>query len=249
MEYNTKEFFGENWGKLLLGGALLGVGVYLFKQSTSSAPPKLIRRKSLLDMASEFVDTAQSIGISDCGGFTQGQVQDMYACFQTLGCADGTISKQQFARIMASVGFNDERAAFSLFDSWDVTNDGCLDFPEILHAFALLAHGSFEQKLAMVFQAYDLNGNGAIDIDELTRAIRAQSETRGDELSQAQIDVIVKKFFTHFDTNRDFRITYQEFKDGYQRFEEEDFIWFSLGFDVGLENKLANVFGAPQTQI
>jgi len=247
-KFNLNHFVEENWMKILLGVGVAGVGVYMYTKSVSS-PPKLIRRKSLLDMAKEFVDTANSIGISDTGGFTLQQVQDMYECFQRFNANDGQITKKQFAEIMTTIGFNDERAAFSLFDSWDVNCGGTLDFGEILHAFSLLAHGDFEQKLAMIFQAYDLNSNGALDWDELVRAIRAQSECRGDELTQEQVDVIVKKFFQHFDTNRDFKITYVEFKEGYLRFEDSDYAWFSLGFDLTLENKLANVFGAPQNQI
>ena len=42
---------------------------------------------------------------------------------------------------------------------------------------------------------------------------------------------------------------FEEFKQGYLRFEESDFAWFSLGFDISLENKLADVFGAPQNRI
>lgn len=245
---NVREFIDENWMKILFGVGIIGVGVYVIKNS-GVQPPKLIRRKSLLDMATEFVDKAHSIGISDTGGFTAEQVQDMYDCFQSFGSTGGQISKKQFAEIMGRIGFNDERAAFSLFDSWDVNNGGTLDFGEILHAFSLLSSGNFEQKLAMIFQAYDLNGNGAIDWDELVRAIRAQSEVRGDILTNEQVEVIVQKFFQHFDTNRDFKITFDEFKQGYLRFEESDFAWFSLGFDISLENKLADVFGAPQNRI
>jgi len=245
---NIKEFIDENWMKLLFGIGVVGVGVYVL-QNSGTNPPKLIRRKSLLDMASEFVDKAHSIGISDTGGFSAEQVQDMYDCFQAFGSEDGEITKKQFGEILATIGFTDERAAFSLFDSWDVNQQGTLDFGEILHAFSLLSNGSFEQKLAMIFQAYDLNGNGAIDWDELVRVIRAQSEVRGDMLKEEEIEAITVKFFKHFDTNRDFKITYEEFKQGYLRFEESDFTWFSLGFDIGLENKLANVFGAPQNSI
>lgn len=247
LQTNLKDFIDENWTKILFGVGIIGIGVYVLKNS-GSEPPKLIRRKSLLEMATEFVDKAHSIGISDTGGFTAEQVQEMYNCFQNFG-TDGQITKKQFAEIMATIGFNDERAAFSLFDSWDVNSGGTLDFGEILHAFSLLSNGDFEQKLAMIFQAYDLNGNGAIDWDELVRAVRAQSEVRGEILPNEQVDVIVKKFFQHFDTNRDFKITYEEFKQGYLRFEESDFTWFSLGFDTSLENKLADVFGAPQNRI
>lgn len=235
--------------KIVGGSILIGVTYQMLRKSLLEArkPPMLIRRKSLLEMAEEFIDASGKIGINKTEGFTKQEIQNMYHRFQEMDTdGDGNITKHQFAELLKPVGFSDTQTSYSLFDSWDVDRNGVLSFSEILHAFSLLAtNADFEQKLEMIFKAYDIDGNGAIDMDELERAIRAQSEVRGDAvpLTQEQVEVICGKFFAHFDKNRDFKISFQEFRQGYLEFEAEDFVWFSLAFDMKVEQKLATAFG------
>lgn len=67
----------------------------------------------------------------------------------------------QFATVFAKMGVKDERVIRSMFEAWDTDQSGTVDFSELLHAIAITAGGSLEDKLTLCFRAFDLNGDGA----------------------------------------------------------------------------------------
>eukprot|EP01062_Namystynia_karyoxenos_P044856 TRINITY_DN3311_c0_g1_i1.p1 TRINITY_DN3311_c0_g1~~TRINITY_DN3311_c0_g1_i1.p1 ORF type:complete len:742 (+),score=236.24 TRINITY_DN3311_c0_g1_i1:180-2405(+) len=82
-----------------------------------------------------------------------------------------------------------------------------------------LRHGNAEQRLRLGFALLDQNGNGTVSKDELERAAFAMFEAlsgieSGGQLVFSTVSEFADKFFKEFDTNRDGRISFDEYRHG-----------------------------------
>jgi len=117
-----------------------------------------------------------------------------------------------------------------LFTLLDVNSDGQIDLTEFVTGLSLLCKGSVEEKLALSFKAYDLDGNGYITKDELASmfksawisGFRALCATHGNEdlsmddlneFSEEMATLFAENAFDTLDTNGDGQLSFEEFKE------------------------------------
>eukprot|EP01100_Stratorugosa_tubuloviscum_P011367 TRINITY_DN506_c1_g1_i2.p1 TRINITY_DN506_c1_g1~~TRINITY_DN506_c1_g1_i2.p1 ORF type:complete len:226 (-),score=111.43 TRINITY_DN506_c1_g1_i2:144-821(-) len=115
-----------------------------------------------------------------------------------------------------------------LFQMLDVNGDGSLDLQEFVGGLSLLCKGSMEEKLAISFKIYDLDGNGYITHSELVQMFKSvwisglralavtsgfSSEIEGIEGVSDQIaEMFAKDAFEKIDTDGDGKLSEEEFK-------------------------------------
>jgi hypothetical protein len=68
-----------------------------------------------------------------------------------------------------------DRQAFTTFD---INNDGSIDFSEFLLAIAATSQGNIDDRLSVAFDMYDTSGHGQINQKELARMIAAMVTNR-----------------------------------------------------------------------
>jgi len=117
-----------------------------------------------------------------------------------------------------------------LFTLLDTNGDGSVDLAEFVTGLSLLCKGTPEEKLALSFKAYDLDGNGYISKDELAlmfksawiAGFRALCATHGNEelsmedlneFSEEMATLFAENAFDTLDTNGDGQLSFEEFKE------------------------------------
>ena len=88
----------------------------------------------------------------------------------SLDYPEGEMSKNQFEilckEILPSVGSVD-RFAGILFDTFDASKSGALDFENFMLGVQLTAEGSVEEKCDFAFRLYDIDSDGKIQFHEM----------------------------------------------------------------------------------
>ncbi|CAN0076719.1 unnamed protein product [Pylaiella littoralis] len=112
----------------------------------------------------------------------------------------GTISLEEFDRVLSSQADLSKADIHALFASVDVDNGNAVNFNEFLAA-TLERRELDERRLKLAFDRLDYDHSGTIDSTDLRNIV-------GSDLGQEGIDEI----FTLFDLNRDGEIDFSEFK-------------------------------------
>lgn len=109
----------------------------------------------------------QSVMFKDAAiKFDAAELQELKLKFQTLAerSKGPTVDKGTFLKIFPLRGILGER----LFTLFDVDRSGVLDYEEFICGLALFCRGTQEEKLRVMFDMYDLAGDGAIHKKELS---------------------------------------------------------------------------------
>ena len=93
---------------------------------------------------------------------------------------------------LESLGFHTAGTLFHdrLFILFGKDGSDTVDLSEFLQGIVVILAGTPEQKMSLTFRAYDLDGNGYITHDELTKMFRDAWLTGIDELSQEELGSI-----------------------------------------------------------
>jgi len=106
-----------------------------------------------------------------------------------------------------------------IFNVFDDNRDGTINFQEFVCALSVMTRGSPDEKLEFAFGMYDLDGNGVITRQEMTKIMQSFYKLVGPLVSfsgkkyQAPQD-LVDEFFDQMDTNHDNQISLEEYKNG-----------------------------------
>ncbi|KAG7248217.1 hypothetical protein CRUP_022136, partial [Coryphaenoides rupestris] len=116
--------------------------------------------------------------MGNTGGAT---LEDMTTCeshqwyrkFMTE-CPSGLLTYYEFKKFFGLKNLSESSDAYaqSMFSTFDMNDDGYIDFMEYVAALSLVLKGEVQQKLRWYFKLYDVDGSGCIDRDELLLIIK-----------------------------------------------------------------------------
>jgi len=108
---------------------------------------------------------------------------------------------KQFSKMLEGDSMTPDECR-ALFQVYDINKNGTISWNEFVGAVALVTKGSFEEKVSLVFNSFDANGDGKVTRDELAKAVRLFSDEGSD---------FVNKVFKSCDKNGDGSINNAEF--------------------------------------
>ncbi|XP_069007142.1 guanylyl cyclase-activating protein 1 [Embiotoca jacksoni] len=135
-------------------------------------------------------------------------------------CPSGLLTFYEFKKFFGLSSLSETSNAYvqTMFTTFDMNDDGYIDFMEYVAALSLVLRGGVQQKLRWYFKLYDVNGSGCIDRDELLQIIKSIRAINGIPSVMSAED-FANMVFDKIDINGDGELSYEEFIDGVQNDE------------------------------
>ncbi|XP_013779361.1 neuronal calcium sensor 2 isoform X1 [Limulus polyphemus] len=151
-------------------------------------------------------------------GYDEKTIKELYEGFKQ-DCPDRKLSKEKFVEMykMFFSSGNPEKFCENVFRTFDVDKNDHIDFKEFLLAIGITSRGSSEEKLKWAFRMYDINGDGLIEKEEMTKIVQALYEMLGQGLEDMPVDTPQERtalIFEKMDSNHDSRLSLEEFLNG-----------------------------------
>eukprot|EP00744_Colponema_vietnamica_P014925 GILI01020898.1.p1 GENE.GILI01020898.1~~GILI01020898.1.p1 ORF type:complete len:178 (-),score=26.17 GILI01020898.1:608-1141(-) len=145
--------------------------------------------------------------LQEISNFSQKEIKRLYKRFRKLDrSSTGVISAEEFLMIPELAMNPLVHRVISMFDS---DHDQQINFRDFVQALSVFSgRGSREEKLRFAFKVYDIDNDGFINNSELFEILKMMV---GSNLSDTQIQQIVDKTITDADTDRDGRLSFEEF--------------------------------------
>jgi len=124
-----------------------------------------------------------------------------------------SISKAEFRKLMSSDMCDKDLDA--LFALYDYDHDGTITWREYICVITLLMAGNVKDKVRLIFNCFDEDGNGVLDREEFEMAATRFSETKDN------IKSFCDHIFTVCDENGDGEVSYKEFHTWVTTHQEE----------------------------
>merc|ERR1719466_226533 len=127
--------------------------------------------------------------------YTEDTICEWYKGFKQ-DCPDGKLSPDSFMKIYSKcfpMG-NAKEFCAHVFRTFDADKNGVIDFKEFLLAIDVTSSGTPEEKLNWAFSMYDVDGNGWIDLPEMTKIVKSIYNMMGPNLAKTdQFDTPEKR--------------------------------------------------------
>merc|ERR1719204_1536123 len=119
--------------------------------------------------------------------YDEGTINEWYKGFKQ-DCPDGKLTPDAFMKIYSKCFPAGSAGQFCdhVFRTFDSDKNGFVDFKEFLLAIDVTSSGTPEEKLNWAFSMYDVDGNGWIDLLEMTKMVRSIYQMMGP--NQALVD-------------------------------------------------------------
>ncbi|XP_026054450.1 guanylyl cyclase-activating protein 1-like [Carassius auratus] len=132
-------------------------------------------------------------------------------------CPSGQLTFYEFKKFFGLKNLSETSNEYvtTMFRTFDMNDDGCIDFMEYVAALSLVLKGGVQQKLRWYFKLYDVDGSGCIDREELLlifKAVRAISGAEQEISAEEFTDMV----FDRIDLNGDGELSQEEFMEGIQ---------------------------------
>jgi Ca2+-binding EF-hand superfamily protein len=174
-------------------------------------------------------------------GFGSRSYKDVLEKFASLCDDNGFVSRSSFEAVCHSLAPLSELSAQDrerlhvvhqkLFTTIDADGNGLLDYVELSSALSVLCGGSMKERANMSFSLYDLNNDGVISLDEMTRYLtsvfrvlyEADESMRIQGVSPDELAALTaKNAFEHADLNHDDVLSKEEFEEWYNSDDGQD---------------------------
>merc|ERR1712115_397734 len=150
--------------------------------------------------------------------YDEGTITEWYRGFKQ-DCPDGRLTPAAFVKIYSKCfpGGNAGQFCDHVFRTFDSDKNGFVDFKEFLLAIDVTSSGTPEEKLNWAFSMYDVDGNGWIDLVELTRIVKSIYIMMGREKIEKAMEAKqspeerAEGIFQRMDINHDGKVTRMEF--------------------------------------
>ena len=123
-------------------------------------------------------------------------------------------------RLSAALGLRSQAIAQRMFAIFDANGDGSISRDEFIAAVRTLLAGSVRDKLQFAFRLHDEDGDGAITTEELRRMVMIGLAEDNVAVAPEQVHQLADTYFARADSNRDGRISFDEFEALTARYPE-----------------------------
>ncbi|XP_058488233.1 guanylyl cyclase-activating protein 1 isoform X1 [Solea solea] len=164
---------------------------------------------------------------TDMGNCNDSSVEELQACeshqwyrkFMTE-CPSGLLTFYEFKKFFGLKNLSGSSDAYvrTMYQTFDMNNDGFIDFMEYVAALSLVLKGEVKQKLRWYFKLYDIDGSGCIDRDELLQIVKSIHAINGID-QEISAEDFTNMMFDKIDINGDGELSYEEFMEGIQNDE------------------------------
>lgn len=109
-----------------------------------------------------------------------------------------------------------KRLTESFFRTYDLNNDGIINFMEFMHAISVIQRGDLTEKLSFIFSLLDLNQEGYIDRLKLVNMMEALYDIKGINYKNSynvlltKVDNFIKRLDDHNERGRIIRYKFIE---------------------------------------
>eukprot|EP01064_Diplonema_japonicum_P027861 TRINITY_DN4142_c0_g1_i1.p1 TRINITY_DN4142_c0_g1~~TRINITY_DN4142_c0_g1_i1.p1 ORF type:complete len:196 (+),score=25.11 TRINITY_DN4142_c0_g1_i1:70-657(+) len=139
----------------------------------------------------------------------------------------GFIPRQDFGVLSDALGVKDSFISKMLFSAFDHNGDGFISFAEFIASMSVMTRGTADEKAGFAFKLYDIGGPGGHPRGYLTKEDLLQIVTSIDGMLGSLVsskgspyptpEHLINHIFNEMDTNRDGRITLEEYTAGAKR--------------------------------
>ena len=140
------------------------------------------------------------------------EVKRLYRAFKQL-CPDGISCEESFKEIFEQIFplGDSSKYAHLVFMAIDRENIDRVTFGDFIEFLSTMTNGSTEAKIKWAFQFCDMNRDGVLSRDEISRVVEAVHELLGPDLKPKNVNKQVEEIFGNIDIHKEGVITWEQF--------------------------------------
>jgi len=157
------------------------------------------------------------LNLNKSTGFSISDLNSIYAAFyqvaqkKLLEKDKGYLTFPEFGELMQSI-LKQEHLCNEMFNAIAKGRDR-IDFRDLVCTFSILQFGSIEDKIRFIFTVYDTDNSQYINAKKLHELTDSSAKTKDTNLTYAEIYIIVDSILKNFDTDKDGKLSYVEFRN------------------------------------
>ncbi|CAF1495734.1 unnamed protein product [Rotaria magnacalcarata] len=194
-----------------------------FSRRLSTGIFRAVRRiqvsESRLDALAKNIQHPRSIEeIMKCTRFSKSEIRLLYRSFKEE-CPGGNVSEERLGEIYSQLfpQGNPIKYTHFLFSIFDRNHKGTFTFDDYILTLSVLCRGTLDEKLRWIFRLYDINGEGLLTRENVTKIIASFYDLLGPavqpRVEEREIHQHVDEIFERIDPMHTEQITLEDFID------------------------------------
>ncbi|CAM4662388.1 unnamed protein product [Leuciscus chuanchicus] len=161
-------------------------------------------------------------------------------------CPSGQLTFYEFKKFFGLKNLSESSNDYveTMFKTFDINDDGFIDFMEYVAALSLVLKGGVQQKLRWYFKLFDMDGSGCIERDELLLIFKAVHAINGEDQEISPED-LADMVFNKIDVNGDGELSLDEFMEG---IEADEAITLMLTQSLDLTHIASNIHSETDSE-